>query len=54
MTIPRLLAIGRYWERWPPTHKMIAMYMGVKQKPKAASDADVQSFMNESQFANLR
>lgn len=35
MTLPRLYAIYRHWERRPPTHWMIAAYFGLdKETPK--------------------
>jgi hypothetical protein len=30
LTVPRLEALGRYWQRFPPVHVLVAAYMGVK------------------------
>lgn len=47
MTIPRLDAFNRYWERNPPVHMLVAAYMGIgaKAKPKKMADADIEALM---------
>jgi hypothetical protein len=34
MTLPRLYAMDSYWESRPPTHMMVAAYLGIKKQPK--------------------
>jgi hypothetical protein len=32
LTVPRLMALNRYWANHPPVHIMIAAYLGVKPR----------------------
>ena len=51
MDIPRLVAMGNYWQKHPPVHLMVAAYLGIKPEVKAkASDTlnteqDLEEFM---------
>ena len=31
MTLPRLTALNKYWQKYPPVHCLIAAYLGVGQ-----------------------
>lgn len=33
--LPRLKAMNKYWENYPPIHIMIAGYLGIKPSEKA-------------------
>jgi hypothetical protein len=35
MDIPRLEALGRYWQHSPPVHLSVARYLGYKPAPAA-------------------
>lgn len=35
MDIPRLSAFNKYWERTPPVHQSVAVYLGIKPKREA-------------------
>lgn len=39
MTIPRVKALMRHWEKTPPLPVMIAAYLGIKPKQEAESVA---------------
>ena len=55
MTVPRLVAMSSYWERWPPVHKLVAMYMGIKpkeEKPKQLSEGELEAFIALGKMAN--
>lgn len=49
MTIPRYLALAKYWKEWPPIHKLVAAYLGYKGKKEEASldefIAEAKNFM---------
>lgn len=38
LDLPRLNALNLYWDSHPPTHILIAAYMGVKPKQAAVSN----------------
>jgi hypothetical protein len=40
MTLPRLYSLNKYWERHPPTHILLAAFMGVKPKEKKELSLD--------------
>ena len=42
MTLPRFYAVQRYWAAHPPTHLMVAAYLGIK--PGTASGDPAGSF----------
>lgn len=41
LTLPRLRALYRYWSRHPPTHRLLAAYIGyeppAQEEPKSAT-----------------
>ena len=51
MTLPRVESLGRYQERWPPLHKMVAGYLGLGKKP--VKPGNIEAFIAESMVANL-
>jgi hypothetical protein len=34
MTLPRLAAMSEHWKQYPPVHKAVAAYLGIKPAPK--------------------
>ena len=34
MTLPRLAAMSEHWKQYPPVHKSVAAYLGIKPAPK--------------------
>ena len=43
LTLPRYLALSRYWSDHPPIHLMVAAYLGIKPRPKQ-SETDAAEF----------
>ena len=44
MTIPRLLAMQKYWSQWPPVSKLIASYFGAgKEQTKKLDDGEMDA-----------
>lgn len=39
----RLKAVNDYWDAHPPTHILIAAYLGIKPKNKTTSEDNLQS-----------
>jgi len=38
MTLPRAAAFSRYWRRHPPTHLLMAAWLGYKEPEKTVKD----------------
>lgn len=38
MDLPRLEAMNKYWEKFPPLHVMVAAYLGIGNNPTASAD----------------
>ena len=36
LDMPSLAALTEYWDSYPPTHVMVAAYLGIKPKAKAS------------------
>lgn len=45
MTIPRLLSLKEYHEKWPPVHKLVAQYIGYKPPEKRKAEEDAEEFI---------
>lgn len=40
MTLPRLYALNKYWEIHPPSHILVAAYMGYKPQGQSKGSID--------------
>lgn len=38
MTLPRLYALNKYWEIHPPSHILVAVYMGYKPREQRGNN----------------
>ena len=49
LDLPRLVALNAYWKHHPPTHLLLAAFMGVEPPPKpvtqAESEREIERFM---------
>jgi hypothetical protein len=50
MTLPRFLALSRYWAKHPPVHLMVAAYLGIGKK---AGRQKTDGFEKTGGFAEL-
>jgi hypothetical protein len=50
MTLPRLRAIWKQWNRFPPLHMMVGAYFGYGKEKKAAAETNEPL---DSMFASL-
>mgnify|MGYP003385358284 CR=1 FL=1 len=47
MTVPRLVAMNKYWATSPPVHAMIAAYLGVGKKEEPDDIGDLMRMFPE-------
>jgi hypothetical protein len=48
-----LVSIHKYWERWPPLHKLVATFTGYKQQKKTNEvPGEIEAFIAEAQLLN--
>lgn len=60
MTIPRFIEMTAYWKSWPPTHQLVASFVGYKDgggssskssggSSSKSSDGDLDEFIRAAQ-----
>lgn len=54
MTLPRLYALSDYWREHPPTHLLIAGFLGYKSKPKENEEPELDDLISAFTDAGIR